>query len=207
MGVEASKIRIGLMGGSFNPIHHGHLVLAECARIQFSLEKVIFIPTGKPGHKVKEMPISPDHRHNMTLLATESNPYFFISRIELDREDPCYTVDTLTFFAETFPKLRFELYFITGADSVLDILTWKNPQEALSLANFIAGTRPGYSFSDFFNKLSNLPSAQEQIHLIEIPSLDISSSQIRANIRAGKSIRYLVPNEVEFYINKHKLYA
>jgi len=207
MGVEVSKVRIGLMGGSFNPIHHGHLVLAECARTQFLLKKVIFVPTGKPGYTVKELPISPEHRHNMTLLAIESNPYFFVSRVELDRQEPCYTVDTLTFFTNEFPKQMYELYFITGADAVLDILKWKNPQETLALANFIAGTRPNYSFSDFFEKLSNLPSAQEQIHLIEIPSLDISSSQIRANIRAGKSIRYLVPNEVESYIFKHKLYA
>lgn len=201
-----NPVRIGLMGGSFNPIHHGHLVLAESARIEFSLAKVFFIPTGKPGYPVKEIPISPDHRYNMTLLAIESNPYFFVSRIETDRKEPCFTVDTLALFFKEFPKPNYELFFITGADSVLDILTWKNPQEVLSFANFIAGTRPNYSFSDFFDKLSDLPNAKDQIHLIESPSLDISSSQIRANIRAGKSIRYLVPYEVESYIYKHKLY-
>jgi nicotinate-nucleotide adenylyltransferase len=207
MDLNPKKTRIGIMGGSFNPIHLGHLLLAQTALQEFDLSQVIFVPTGNPGYKVKEKPILPEHRYFMTSLAISSNPFFFVSRIEVDRSKPSFTIDTVTELRKTYPIESVDLFFITGADSILDILNWKNPQEILKLCSFIAGTRPGYSFADFEEKISGLDQAKEKIHRMEIPMLDISSSQIRKLIRQGKSIRYLVPDLLLSYIEKNKLYV
>jgi nicotinate-nucleotide adenylyltransferase len=183
------------------------LLLAQTALQDFSLSHVIFMPTGSPGYQVKEKPISPEHRYHMTMLATSSNPYFFVSRLEVDRIQPSFTIDTMKELRETYPLDQVDLFFITGADSILDILSWKNPKEILELSSFIAGTRPNYSFQNFDQKMSGLGLAKEKIHLMQIPMLDISSSQIRKLIREGKSIRYLVPDLVLSYIEKNELYV
>lgn len=195
------------MGGSFNPIHLGHLLLAETARENFSLSQVIFMPTGNPGYHVKEMPISSEHRFVMTSLAVASNSNFIVSRMELDRVQPSFTIDTIVELRNIYPIETVDLFFITGADSILDILSWKMPAEILKLTSFIAGTRPSYDLGDFEEKVNQLGQAREKIHLMQMPMLDISSSQIRRNIREGKSIRYLVVESVFCYIEKNKCYV
>jgi nicotinate-nucleotide adenylyltransferase len=207
MDLTEPKLRIGLMGGSFNPIHNGHLLLAQTALQDYSLSRVIFIPTGSPGYAVKEKPISPEHRYVMTSLAVSSNPQFFVSRIEVDRTFPSFTIDTLQELQEKYTADNVDMFFITGADSILEILFWKNPKEILKLTSFIAGTRPNYSLTNFYEKIASLDLAIEKIHLMEMPMLDISSSQIRKAIRDGRSIRYLVPDEVLEYIKKNNLYV
>jgi nicotinate-nucleotide adenylyltransferase len=193
--------RIGLMGGTFDPIHHGHLVAAEEARWHFDLEKVLFLPTGQPWQK--PVGVSPaEDRYQMTVIATASNPAFAVSRVEIEHPGPTYTVDTLR-------RLRAELgestrlYFITGADAVLHILTWKDRDEVLGLAEFIAATRPGYALA----RLSELmPGLSERLHPMEIPMLAISSTEIRARVARGAPIQYLVPDGVVRYVAERGLY-
>ncbi len=189
------------MGGTFDPIHHGHLVAAEEARWQFDLDTVLFIPTGQPWQK--PVGVSPaDDRYRMTVIATASNPAFEVSRVEIDHPGPTYTVDTLR-------RLRAELgedarlFFITGADAVLHILTWKDREEVLALAEFIAATRPGY---DLERLTERLPLARERLHPMEIPMLAISSTEIRARVARGAPIQYLVPDGVVEYVAKRGLY-
>jgi nicotinate-nucleotide adenylyltransferase len=193
--------RIGLMGGTFDPIHHGHLVAAEEARWQFQLDQVLFVPTGQPWQK--PIGVSPaEDRYEMTAIATASNPAFSVSRVEIDQPGPTYTVDTLR-------RLRSELgdqtrlYFITGADAVLHILTWKDREEVLALAEFIAATRPGY---DLTRLAERLPGSSERLHLMEIPMLAISSTELRARVARGAPIQYLVPDGVVRYVAEHGLY-
>jgi nicotinate-nucleotide adenylyltransferase len=193
--------RIGLMGGTFDPIHHGHLVAAEEARWQFDLDTVLFVPTGQPWQK--PVGVSPaEDRYRMTVIATASNPAFEVSRVEIDHPGPTYTVDTLR-------RLRAELgedarlFFITGADAVLHILTWKDREEVLALAEFIAATRPGY---DLERLTERLPLARERLHPMEIPMLAISSTEIRARVARGAPIQYLVPDGVVEYVVERGLY-
>ena len=189
------------MGGTFDPIHHGHLVAAEEARWHFDLEMVLFLPTGQPWQK--PVGVSPaEDRYQMTVIATASNPAFAVSRVEIEHPGPTYTVDTLR-------RLRAELgestrlYFITGADAVLHILTWKDRDEVLGLAEFIAATRPGYALA----RLSDLmPGLSERLHPMEIPMLAISSTEIRARVARGAPIQYLVPDGVVRYVAERGLY-
>ncbi len=196
-----SQRRVGLMGGTFDPIHHGHLVAAEEARWQFHLDEVVFVPTGQPWQKPVGVSAAED-RHRMTAIATASNPAFGVSRIEIDHPGPTYTVDTLR-------RLRAglgghtRLYFITGADAVLHILTWKDGEEVLALAELIAATRPGFDLSKLAERI---PGARERLHPMEIPMLAISSTQIRARVARGAPIRYLVPEGVVRYVAEHGLY-
>jgi nicotinate-nucleotide adenylyltransferase len=187
-------VRLGLMGGTFDPVHHGHLVAAEEARYAFELERVMFVPAGHPWQKGR-LAAPPEERFSMTLLATQDNPHFEVSRIEIDRDGPTYTVDTLRELRAQRPD--DELFFVTGADAVREILTWKDPDEALRLATFVAVTRPGYP-------LDKLPS--RAIEVLEIPALAISSTDIRARVAAGRPIRYLVPDAVAAHIRVHDLY-
>lgn len=202
-----SKEAIGIMGGSFNPIHIGHLVVAEEARVKYNLKKVIFIPVGIPGYKKRTKLIDPERRFVMTLLATVSNPYFFVSRIEIDRKGKCYTYDTIKELREIYPEDSYDLYFITGADAVLSILTWKNPRELLQMCYFIAATRPGYSLKRLKEKLGKIGECCiDKVFPLQVPALSISSTLIRERIRKGYTIKYLVPKEVEDYIYKNNLY-
>jgi nicotinate-nucleotide adenylyltransferase len=193
--------RLGVMGGTFDPIHYGHLVTAEEALVQFGLDAVVFVPTGRPWMKQDRTVSSAEDRYLMTVIATASNPKFEVSRIEVDREGPTYTVDTLRALATEHPDA--ELTFITGADAMLEILEWKDPEEVLSLAHFIAATRPGYDLTRFE---SQAPARKANVSLMSIPALAISSTDIRDRIREGRPIRYLVPEGVKSYVEKAGLY-
>jgi nicotinate-nucleotide adenylyltransferase len=189
--------RLGVMGGTFDPIHYGHLVTAEEALVQFALDAVVFVPTGRPWMK-EDREVSPaEDRYLMTVIATASNPRFHVSRIEVDREGPTYTVETLRALAAEHPDA--ELYFITGADAMLEILDWKESGEVLSLAHFIAATRPGYDLARFESQHAN-------VSLMSIPALAISSTDVRARVGEGRPIRYLVPEGVKSYVEKAGLY-
>jgi nicotinate-nucleotide adenylyltransferase len=193
--------RIGVMGGTFDPIHLGHLVAAEEAHWQFGLDRVVFVPAGRPWQKPVGV-TPPEDRYQMAVLATASNPAFAVSRLEIDHPGPTYTVDTLR-------RLRTEqadgtrLYFIIGADAILQLLTWKEPDQVLAQAEFIAATRPGF---DLDRLVSQVPGAAGRVHRMEIPALAISASDIRGRVARGAPIRYLVPDSVARYIDEHGLY-
>jgi len=199
-------MRVGLMGGTFDPIHMGHLVTAEEARQQFDLDYVIFVPTGSPPHKDHDSISLPEHRYLMTSLAVMSNPSFFVSSFEINAKAPTYTIDTVRHFC-CGEQGSPELYFITGADAILEIFTWKEYEELLRLCTFIAVSRPGYSLELFRQTLdSNCPEMQQKVHLLEIPALAVSSTFIRERVALGKTIKYLTPEPVEQYIKNHGLY-
>lgn len=189
------------MGGTFDPIHYGHLVAAEEAVVQFALDQVVFVPTGQPWMKEGGTVSPAEDRYLMTVIATASNPHFSVSRLEVDREGPTYTVDTLRALAEANPDA--ELYFITGADAMLEILHWKDSEEALSLAHFIAATRPGYDIAHFE---AEAPYHHPKISVMNVPALAISSTDIRQRVKEGRAIRYLAPEGVKSYIEKVGLY-
>jgi nicotinate-nucleotide adenylyltransferase len=201
--------RIGIMGGTFNPIHHGHMVTAQEALDQFSLDRVVFIPTGDPPHKVEDLLAHAEDRYLMTVIAISSNDSFFVSRAEIDRRGKSYTIETVKELRNTYGT-DAELFFITGADAILEILTWKNTDEIVTLAKFIAATRPGYDLSKIEELKSTLfrseKEADEGISIMEIPALAISSTDIRKRVKQGRPINYLVPEGVNNYIIKHGLY-
>jgi nicotinate-nucleotide adenylyltransferase len=193
--------RIGVMGGTFDPIHHGHLVAAEEARWQFDLDTVVFVPTGQPWQK--PVGVSPaEDRYQMTVIATASNPAFTVSRLEIDHPGPTYTIDTLRRLQAQQPE-GTRLYFITGADAVLQLLTWKEPDQVLALTEFIAASRPGF---DLDSLVKQVPGAPGRIHRMDIPALAISGSDLRARVARGAPIRYLMPDGVAGYISEHGLY-
>jgi nicotinate-nucleotide adenylyltransferase len=196
--------RIGIMGGTFDPVHLGHLVTAEEAVDQFKLDQVIFVPTGEPWmkeHRDGGVTAGED-RYLMTVIATAGNPRFTVSRKEIDRGGPTYTVDTLTEFREELGP-DIDLFFITGADAMLEIFHWKDPEDVLTLAHFIAATRPGYDLAHFEEEA---PSSHPNVSVMDIPALSISSSDIRERVAAGRPVRYLVPVGVQEYIQKGGLY-
>jgi nicotinate-nucleotide adenylyltransferase len=189
--------RVGIMGGTFDPIHHGHLVAASEVAALFDLDEVVFVPTGEPWQK-SERQVSPaEHRYLMAVIATASNPRFWVSRVDIDRGGPTYTIDTIRDVASQRPGA--ELYFITGADALGQILSWKQAADSLRSARFIGVTRPGYVLSD-----DHLPT--DAVTLIDVPAMAISSSDCRERVRAGRPFWYLVPDGVVQYINKHRLY-
>jgi len=200
------KKRLGIMGGTFNPIHHGHLVVAEEVRTKFALDKVVFLPSGNPPHKNLNQILSTEHRYLMTILATMTNLYFEVSTLEIEREGMSYTIDTIKEFKKIYGE-DTKLYFITGADAILSIFTWKNVEELLGSCDFIAATRPGYCLEELKSSIGALNEKYLQyIHLVEVPGIAVSSTDIRERIEAGKPIKYLVPETVESYIVKNKLY-
>lgn len=192
------------MGGTFDPIHLGHLVAAEESLVQFNLDRVIFMPTGQPARKAGRPVTSAEHRYLMTVIATSANPDFDVSRMEIDRPGLTYTVDTMTALREMYGP-GSELYFITGADAVWEIATWKDAERFKGLCTFIAATRPGYDLEaakiQYAEELARL-----DIEFIEVPALAISSSDIRLRVSEGRPIRYLVPEPVAAYIRKYDLY-
>lgn len=183
------------MGGTFDPIHHGHLVAASEVAQHFDLDEVVFVPTGEPYQKRNASPS--EHRYLMTVVATASNPRFRVSRIDIDRGGPTYTIDTLRDVRDLHPDA--ELFFITGADAFASIVEWKDQDELWRLAHFVAVTRPGHQLS-----MSGFPA--DRVSLLEIPALAISSTDCRARVRAGYPVWYLVPDGVVQYISKHDLY-
>lgn len=191
-----AKLRLGVMGGTFDPIHHGHLVAASEVAAAFQLDQVIFVPTGEPWQKSKVS--NSEDRYLMTVIATASNPRFNVSRVDIDREGPTYTVDTLRDIQANYPDA--ELFFITGADAITQILAWKDVDQLWSAAKFIAVTRPGHAME--------LPEAAPAgaIDVLEIPALSISSTDVRHRAANSEPVWYLVPDGVVQYINKHQLY-
>lgn len=199
-----TNLSLGIMGGTFDPIHYGHLVTAECARHQFALDKVIFVPTGHPPHKKKYPVTDPMERLYMTRLAVASNPFFEVSAIEAERPGLSYTVDTVKAIRAAYPGAR--LYFITGADAILEIINWHNVGELLSLCNFIGATRPGYQIENL-EGLQSIPGVDmSRIFTMVIPALAISSTDIRKRRLKGEPIKYLLPEAVEEYIMRKGLY-
>lgn len=193
--------RIGVMGGTFDPIHTGHLVTAAAAQHAFDLDRVLFVPAGTPWQKSHREVAAAEDRYLMTVIATAADARFAVSRSEIDAQGPTYTVDTLRAFRAEFPDA--ELFFITGADAILQILTWKDARTALDLATFVAATRPGYDLA----RLAELPDGLgDRVQRFEIPALAISSTDVRDRVRDGRPIRYLVPDGVAMHIERAGLY-
>jgi len=199
--MKGKLYKLGIMGGTFNPIHQGHLVAAEIIRDEFKLDEVLFVPSGKPPHKDNNEIAAPKHRWIMTVLATASNGNFSVSAIEIEREGESYTRDTLLELKKIYGK-KTQFYFITGADAIAKISTWHRSENLPKLAKFIAASRPGYKLE--WEKID--PSFRNSTYLIEIPALAISSTEIRKRVRENKTIKYLLPQTVERYIYKNKLY-
>ena len=193
---------VGVMGGTFNPIHLGHLVTAEEALYAFALREVVFVPAGQPWQKDRSGVADAEHRYLMTVIATASNPHFRVSRMEIERPGPTYTIETLRRLRTEIGDV--ELYFITGADAILQILTWKDPEEVLGEARFIAATRPGYDLDRLEKELPE--GFGDRVHVLEIPALTISSTDVRRRVRDGRPVRYLVPEGVARYVEKSGLY-
>ncbi|MBB6334500.1 nicotinate-nucleotide adenylyltransferase [Schaalia hyovaginalis] len=189
---------IGIMGGTFDPIHHGHLVAASEVMEAFHLDQVIFVPTAMQPFKAGRRVTSAEHRYLMTVVATASNPRFTVSRVDIDRGGTTYTIDTLTDLSEEYPE-GTDFYFITGADALAQIVQWKDSDRLFEMAHFIGVTRPGHTLD-----ASGLPSAS--VSLVEVPAMAISSTDCRARVEAGKPVWYLVPDGVVQYINKYDLY-
>ncbi|MGM0502138.1 MAG: nicotinate-nucleotide adenylyltransferase [Bacillota bacterium] len=194
---------IGIMGGTFDPIHNGHLLTAECASYQYDLDEVVFVPSGNPPHKTNKKITNAEDRYSMALIATISNSKFRVSRMEIDRPGLSYTIETVREFEKIYPGAKF--YFITGADAILEIFTWKAPEELLAEVEFIAASRPGYCLSQLGKEIYD--EYRDSIHLLEIPGLAISSTNIRNRVKEGRPIKYQLPAEVESYIKKHQLYV
>ncbi|XVX21557.1 nicotinate-nucleotide adenylyltransferase [Actinomycetota bacterium] len=186
------------MGGTFDPIHHGHLVAASEVQALFGLDEVVFVPTGQPWQKADKQVSPAEHRYLMTVIATASNPRFTVSRVDIDRDGPTYTIDTLRDLRAERPDA--ELFFITGADALAQILSWKDADELFDLAHFIGVTRPGYELSE-----SGLPD--DKVTLQEVPAMAISSTDCRERVGRAEPIWYLVPDGIVQYINKYRLYA
>ncbi|HQL36021.1 MAG TPA: nicotinate-nucleotide adenylyltransferase [Bacillota bacterium] len=204
--VDNGLSRIGIMGGTFDPIHYGHLAAAEAARVEFGLSKVIFIPAGSPPHKQSQKISDAEHRYSMTALATSSNSGFEVSRLEVDKAGITYTFNTMKELRSIYGEAP-AIYFITGADAVLELLTWYKIGELLTLCKFIAVTRPGFDIRKLEQKIAEITSKYDgEIICLEVPLLEISSTDIRERIRNGKPVKYLLPEEVEAYIHRNGLY-
>ena len=192
------RTRLGVMGGTFDPVHHGHLVAASEVASLFGLDEVVFVPTGEPWQKSERRVSAAEDRYLMTVIATASNPRFSVSRVDIDRGGPTYTIDTLReLSAERGPDT--DLFFITGADVLEQIFSWHNAKELFDLAHFIGVTRPGHQLAD-----PGLPPGKAS--LVEVPAMAISSTGCRERVRHGEPVWYLVPDGIVQYINKRGLY-
>lgn len=198
---DVTRLRLGVMGGTFDPIHHGHLVAASEVAARFGLHEVVFVPTGHSWQKAGRKVSSPEDRYLMTVIATASNPRFSVSRVDIDRGGDTYTVDTLT----DLRKLRgtnVDLFFITGADALSGVLTWRGADVIFDLASFVGVTRPGSPLE--METIAQLP--REKVTVMEVPALAISSTACRERVREGLPIWYLVPDGIVQYIQKRGLY-
>ena len=198
--MQQRRQRIGVMGGTFDPIHHGHLVAASEVQAWFALDEVVFVPTGQPWQKSDHVVSAAEDRYLMTVIATASNPRFSVSRVDVDRGGPTYTIDTLRDLHAARPDA--DLFFITGADALAKIVTWHDAQGVFELAHFVGVTRPGTAIDE--STLDNLPA--DRVTIIEVPALAISSSQCRERAHKGHPVWYLVPDGVVQYIAKRSLY-
>ena len=190
--------RIGVMGGTFDPVHQGHLVAASEVAASFDLEQVVFVPTGAPWQKTERIVSPAEDRYLMTVIATASDSRFSVSRVDIDRDGPTYTIDTLRDLRSVHADAG-EFYFITGADALAQLLSWRDVESLYALAHFVGVTRPGHTLAD-----PGLPAGE--VTLVEIPALAISSTDIRARVAQGRPIDYLVPDGVARYITKRGLY-
>src|SRR4051812_15403035 len=194
----SNRRRLGVMGGTFDPVHHGHLVAASEVQARFDLDEVIFVPTGEPWQKTSRVVSASEDRYLMTVIATASNPRFSVSRVDIDRDGPTYTVDTLTDLKAAHPDA--DLFFITGADALEQIVSWRRAADVFHLAHFIGVTRPGYELNG-----QHLPDGS--VSLVEVPAMAISSTACRARTASGMPVWYLVPDGVVQYISKRGLYS
>ncbi|MFC5679339.1 nicotinate-nucleotide adenylyltransferase [Aeromicrobium endophyticum] len=198
--MDTARRRVGVMGGTFDPIHHGHLVAASEVQSWFDLDEVVFVPTGQPWQKADRTVSPAEDRYLMTVIATAANPRFNVSRVDIDRHGPTYTIDTLRDLSALHPDA--DLYFITGADAMAALLTWRDHDELFDLAQFVGVTRPGHEMDEA--TLDGLPA--DRITLVEIPALAISSTDCRDRVERDEPVWYLVPDGVVQYIGKHELY-
>lgn len=204
--MESSGLKIGISGGTFDPIHMGHLAIAELVRCEFNLDKVLFIPSGMPPHKDLRIVTDPIHRLNMVKCAVSTNPYFEAVAIETEREGYSYTVDTLNELHKIYPP-NTQFYYIIGADVVMDLLTWRSAEEVFGLTKFIAVMRSEYQDEEFNSQIKALRNSfAADITSFEAPLIEISSTFIRARMRKNQSIKYFVNECVEEYIKNNNLY-
>lgn len=189
-------MRIGILGGTFNPIHTGHLILAEEAYYKLNLDKIVFVPVFMPPHKDIETDVKPEDRLKMVELAIEDNPCFGVSRFEMDSRKKSYSIDTLKEFIKIYGD-DTELFFITGSDSLKDLFSWKDINDIFRMSKFIVANRPGYP-------VKNLP---KEVQTVVITPIEVSSEDIRRRLKEKMSIRYLVPEKVRKYIIEHRLYT
>jgi len=196
-------MRIGILGGTFNPVHIGHLVIASEVKERLKLDKVVFVPTGKAPHK-RVRGATPDERYEMVSLAVRGNASFEVSPIEIEKSKivnrPTFTLETITELKKIYGK-KEKIYFIVGIDEMLKISTWKEPNRLLKLCKFVVVTRPGYELKKLDRRIAS------RVMTLEVPGLEISASDIRKRIKSGRSIKYLLPREVEDYIHKKRLYS
>jgi nicotinate-nucleotide adenylyltransferase len=196
--------RLGILGGTFDPIHHGHLVAAQEACYQLDLDLVLFVPAGNPPHKPARPISAAAHRLRMVELAIGDNLDFALSRVDVARPGPCYTVDTLTLLREEWGT-GYTFFFIEGADSLAEITTWYQPHRLIQLSELAVVSRPGVEL-DVERLEQELPGLGERLHWVQMPQLEISSSELRARVRDGRPISYLLPESVERYIREQGLY-
>lgn len=196
--------RIGVIGGTFDPIHYGHLAAAEEARVRVNLEKVLFSVAGLPPHKLDEEVTPAEHRLAMVQLGIFSNPDFELSRVDVDRSGPSYTVDTISILQEQWGQ-GAEMFFILGLDSLVEVPTWHQPERLIQLCHLVAVARPGFEV-DMRQLEDSVPGISSRVEIIGMPEVDISSSDLQQRVREGLPIRYQVPEEVERYIREHRLY-
>jgi nicotinate-nucleotide adenylyltransferase len=196
--------RVGIVGGTFDPIHLGHLIIAEEARVQLGLERVIFIPAGRPWLKGSEPSASPKDRLEMTRLAVRSHPSFRCASIEVERGGNTYTVETLEVLSRSLPGA--ELFYVVGLDSLREFHRWRSPARILELATLVVLLRPGYRRPPLNALRGVAPAAEERVRILKGPLMEVSSTDIRRRVAEGRSIRYLVPPEVEEYIARRGLY-
>ncbi len=201
--------RIGLLGGTFDPVHYAHLVIAEEVRVSLQLDTVVFIPAGQPPHKMERASAAPEHRLAMLRLAIASNPYFTYSRVEIDRPGPSYLADTLRILRAQWGE-QVEIDFMLGWDSLTELPTWYHPQDIVTaLSKLVAVGRPGHVERADITKReleARLPGIAQRLYVIPVPQLDISSTELRHRVAVGKPIKYQVPESVEQYIADHGLY-
>lgn len=204
--MENRKRKIGISGGTFDPIHYGHLIVAEEIRESMALDKVIFIPSGDPPHKAGKGVTEVEHRFNMVKLAIETNPHFEASSIEIEREGYSYTADTLSQLKQIYGE-ETSLFFMTGADVIPQLVNWRNFERLFSLCEFVAVLRPGFARQALLSEIDYLKKNYKAIiHVEDTPLIGISSTIIREHVKKNKSIKYLVPEKVELYIKENNLY-
>ena len=200
--------RVGVLGGTFDPVHYGHLVIAEEVYATLKLSEVVFVPTGQPPHKTNEVVTAAEHRLAMVELAIASNPHFTISQVDLDRPGPSYTVDTLRLLRKQWGE-QTAIYFVIGGDSLEELLTWHDAAGILQqLTHLVAVKRPGYNESREYHDWleSRLPGIKERLLIVEAPQFDISSTDLRLRVAEGRPIKYQTPENVEQYIVQNNLY-